>query len=222
MLCDTARAEVADCARRMLADRLTVATSGNVSVRCDDLIAITPSGVDYERMTPADVCVIDLDGRQVDGDLRPSVEVPMHTTVYRRFAAVAAVVHTHPLAATALSLVADELPAVHYMVALLGGPVPVVPYATYGSQELADASARGLDGRSAVLLQNHGATTVGETLQHAYTRSLYLEWLCQLHAQASALGEPHILPAEEIDLVAHKLQSYGQPSAGNPRADARE
>ena len=216
---ETARADVVACAQRMLADDLTVSTSGNISVRCGDLVAITPSGVDYGDMTPADVCLVDLAGEQVDGDLRPSVEVPMHTTVYRRFEQAAAIVHTHPLHTTALSLVSDELPAVHYMVALLGGPVPVVPYATYGTQELADASARGLDGRTAVILQNHGATTVGDSLQQAYTRSLYLEWMCHLYLQASAFGQPNLLSAEEIDRVTAKLAFYGQRAAAEGAED---
>jgi L-fuculose-phosphate aldolase len=120
------------------------------------------------------------------------------------------VVHTHPLYASTLSAVVDELPPVHYMVALLGGPVRVAPYATYGSPELAENSVRAMEGRFGAILQNHGATTYGDSLAKAYTRSVYLEWVCQMYYQARLLGEPNLLQLDEIARVAEKLGSYGQ------------
>jgi L-fuculose-phosphate aldolase len=93
------------------------------------------------------------------------------------------------------------------LIALLGGPVRVAPYARYGSQQLAENSLRALRGRSAVLLQNHGATTYGENLATAYLRSVYLEWLCRLYYHARLLGRPHLLPTEEINVVADQLKS---------------
>jgi L-fuculose-phosphate aldolase len=133
----------------------------------------------------------------------------MHTSVYRHTDA-GAVVHTHPLYCTALSVLLDEVPPVHYMLALLGGPVRVAPYARFGSPELAENSVRAMEGRYGALLQNHGATTYGDTLAKAYTRSIYLEWVCKLYHQARLLGEPNLLSAEEIDGVAEVLGSYGQ------------
>jgi len=121
---------------RMQADDLTVGTSGNLSVRSGNLIAITPSGVVYDDLTPEAICVIDLDGNVVEADLDPSSEVPMHTSVYRATDA-GAVVHSHPMYCTALSVTMDEVPPVHYMITLLGGPVRVAPYARFGSPELA-------------------------------------------------------------------------------------
>ncbi|GAA1300540.1 class II aldolase/adducin family protein [Pseudonocardia xinjiangensis] len=219
MLLPNHRVEIVQYCRRMQADGLTVGTSGNISVRSGDHIAITPTGVAYENLTAASICVVDLEGRPVEEGLMPSSEVPMHTSVYAQTDAVA-VVHTHPLYATALSTLVDELPAVHYMVALLGGPVRVAPYATYGSVELADNSVRAMEGRFGVILQNHGATTYGDSLAAAYTRSIYLEWLCRLYHQARLLGEPHILPPEEIERVGRMLGSYG-PAPGPPPAVPR-
>lgn len=215
MLLPNQRVQIAQYCRRMQADNLTVGTSGNLSVRSGDRIAITPSGVAYEDLTAASICVVDLDGNPVEEGLAPSSEVPMHTRVYEQTDALA-VVHTHPLYATTLSTVVDELPAVHYMVALLGGPVRVAPYATYGSAELADNSVRAMQGRFGAILRNHGATTYGETLAKAYSRSLYLEWLCRLYYQARLIGEPHLLPAEEIERVAGKLGGYGPAPSGLP------
>jgi L-fuculose-phosphate aldolase len=209
MLMHEERVALVEYCRRMQDDDLTVGTSGNMSVRSGDLVAITPSGAAYDDLTPESICVIDLDGRPVEDGLRPSTEVPMHTSVYAHTDA-GAVVHTHPLYACTLSAVVDELPPVHYMVALLGGPVRVAPYATYGSVELAENSLRALDGRFGVILQNHGATTYGDTLAKAYTRSLYLEWVCRMYYQARLLGEPNLLPADEIERVARKLDGYGQ------------
>jgi L-fuculose-phosphate aldolase len=209
VLLEQERAEVVAYCRRMQADELTVGTSGNVSVRRGDHVAITPSGVPYEDLTPEAVGVVTVDGDRVDGALEPSSELPMHTAVYQHTDAVA-VVHTHPLYGSILSTLIDELPPVHYMIALLGGPVRVAPYATYGSRELAENSVAAMDGRFGALLANHGATTHGESLAKAYTRSLYLEWVCRLYHQARLLGEPRLLPGAEIAHVAAKLDSYGQ------------
>lgn len=203
------RAALVDYCRRMQADDLTVGTSGNLSVRSGDLIAITPSGVPYEDLTPEAICVIDLDGTVVEADLDPSSEVPMHTSVYRATDA-GAVAHTHPLYCTALSVLLDEVPPVHYMLALLGGPVRVAPYARFGSPELAENSVAAMQGRTGVLLRNHGATTYGPTLAKAYTRSIYLAWVCRLYHQARLLGEPALLTPEGLDEVGAVIDSYGQ------------
>lgn len=218
MLLYDERVQLVEFCRRMQADDLTVGTSGNLSVRSGDHIAITPSGAAYEDLTPESICVIDLAGNSVEAGLDPSSEVPMHTQVYAHTDAVA-VVHTHPLYASTLSAVVDELPPVHYMVALLGGPVRVAPYATFGSLELAENSVRAMDGRFGAILQNHGATTYGESLAKAYTRSVYLEWVCRMYYQARLLGEPRLLSGEEIERVAKKLDSYGQAvsAATGPR-----
>src|SRR5579875_3094747 len=113
MLLENERAQLVEFSRRMQADQLTVGTSGNLSVRSGDHVAITPSGAAYETLTPESICVITVTGEMVDGNLEPSTEVPMHTLVYQRTDA-RAVVHTHPAYASTLSVLIDELPAVHY------------------------------------------------------------------------------------------------------------
>ena len=135
------RAALVEYCLRMQADDLTVGTSGNLSVRSGHLIAITPSGVVYDDLTPEAICVIDLDGNVVEADLDPSSEVPMHTSVYRATDA-GAVVHSHPMYCTALSVTLDEVPPVHYMLALLGGPVRVAPYARFAARSWPGAAWR--------------------------------------------------------------------------------
>jgi len=208
MLMHKERELIIEYGRRMLTDGLTVGTSGNISVRVGENIAITPSGVECEALAPEDICVITPDGDHVDGPDNPSSEVPMHTVVYQNTDALA-VVHTHPVYATVLGTLVDEIPPIHYMLALLGGPVRVAPYAQFGTQELARRCSEAMKDRYGVLLRNHGATTYGGTLAKAYSRSIYLEWLCRIYCEAKALGEPRLLTAAEFDAAAGPVSTYG-------------
>ncbi|MEU9197466.1 class II aldolase/adducin family protein [Streptomyces hundungensis] len=205
-------AELIDTARRTAAEGLVVGTSGNVSVRVGDLVLVTPTGVPYDRLGPADTVAVDLEGRQVRGVLRPTSEIPMHLAVYRHTDA-RAVVHTHAVHATAVSTLVAELPLVHYMAAALGGPVRVAPYALYGSEELAEHMLRALEDRTGCLLQNHGTLTYGAGLAQAYDRTAQLEWMCRLWLTASALPgrAPSLLSRDQLDEVAERLRGYGQP-----------
>jgi L-fuculose-phosphate aldolase len=209
MLMQKEREQIIEYCLRMLKDGLTVGTSGNVSVRLGGNIAITPSGVDYESLGPEDICVINLDGDHVDGPDNPSTEVQMHTVVYH-FTDALAVVHTHPVYATVLGTLTHEVPRIHYMLALLGGPVRVAPYAQFGTEKLARNCIVAMKDRYGVLLQNHGATTYGETLAMAYSRSIYLEWLCRIYCEAKAIGEPRLLTEAEFDAAAGAVSTYGQ------------
>ncbi len=212
MLLEQARDDVVRTCRELAAAGLVVGTSGNVSVRAGDLIAVSPSGLDYADLTAALVGVHRLDGTPVQAPLRPTSEMPLHLAVYAA-TGTGAIVHTHPVAATALSTLTAELPAIHYQVAMFGGPVPVAPYATYGSEELAGNVAAALSDRTACLMANHGALTTGADLRSALTGTRYLEWLCEVYLRALAAGQasgPRLLPADEIALVAGQLASYGQ------------
>ncbi|MFI0191428.1 class II aldolase/adducin family protein [Streptomyces sp. NPDC017082] len=203
--------ELVATARRTVADGLVVGTSGNVSARLGDLVLVTPSGVPYDRLTPADLTGVDLTGRQVLGTLRPTSELPMHLAVYRTTDA-RAVVHTHAVHATAVSTLVAELPPVHYMTAALGGPVRVAPYAAYGTGELAGNMLRALAGRSGCLLQNHGTVTYGATLDQAYDRTAQLEWMCRLWLTASAVPglTPTLLTEAQLEEAGARLKGYGQ------------
>ena len=206
MLLEAERALIVHHAGLLRPDGLVVGTAGNLSVRAGDLVAITPTSVDYDELDPGLICVVGLDGELVEAERAPSSELPMHLAVYHATDA-AAIVHTHAPYATTLATVAEELPAIHYMIAELGGPVRVAPYATFGSDELAGSVMAALDGRSAVLLGSHGTLTIGESLEQAYWRSVLLEWLSTLYYRATQLGEPRLLPSEEIERVADKLRA---------------
>ena len=209
MLLEQLRNDVVRVCRELAASGLVVGTSGNVSARDGDLVVVSPSGVDYAELTADLVGVHRLDGTPVEAVLRPTSELPLHLGVYAATGA-AAIVHTHSVAATALSTVAGELPAVHYYVAMFGGPVRVAPYATYGTDELAGHVVRALRGRTACLMANHGAVVTGPDLRAALDGGRFLEWLCEVYLRALPGGAPRVLPAAEIELVAAKLAAYGQ------------
>ena len=229
-----ARAQLVSYSARLLDDGLAVGSAGNISVRLGDLVAITPSGISYAEMRPEDVCVVATDGTEPDGTepdgtepdgMRntetPSSETPMHLAIYAATKA-GAVVHTHSPEVIALSAGRPELPAIHYAITGLGGPVRVAPYVRFGSDGLAAAAVEALDGRSAVILRNHGAVTYGRDLAQAYDRALLLEWLARTYRLALCYGEPAILSAAELDEVAAEARRrrYGErrsaPGPGQP------
>jgi L-fuculose-phosphate aldolase len=197
---------------RLLEDGLAVGSAGNISVRADDTVLITPSGIPYRDLGADDICPIGLDAALISGTTEPSSETPMHLAVYAATRAQA-VVHTHSPEIIALSSVCDELPAIHYAIVGLGGPVRVAPYTRFGSGDLAQAAVAALEGRSAAILQNHGAITYGTTLAEAYDRALLLEWLAHVHRLACSRGKPRILTEAELGEVAAEMRRrrYGEP-----------
>lgn len=203
---DAAVRAVVDGGRRLISDGLVEGTAGNVSVRHGDLVAVSPSSMAYDRVRPEDVCVLDLDGTLVsraDGP-PPSTETGMHLRIYRETGA-AAIVHHHGLASVAVSTVVDVLPALHYYIVRLGGPVRVAEYARYGTDQLARNVLRALEGRNAALMANHGAITYGRSLDEAFDRALLLEWLCRLQVTASSMGgTPRQLSEQELEEVVRR------------------
>jgi L-fuculose-phosphate aldolase len=214
-----ARTQLVSYSARLLDDGLAVGSAGNMSVRAGDVVAITPSGIGYADLRPADICLVTPDGTQLDesGAETPSSETPMHLAIYAATGA-AAVVHTHSPEVIALSATRTELPAIHYAITGLGGPVRVAPYVRFGSAGLAAAAVEALDGRSAVILRNHGAVTYGRDLAQAYDRALLLEWLARTYRLALSYGEPAILSAAELHEVTAETRRrrYGERRGTRP------
>lgn len=193
-----------------LAD-LTPGRTGNLSVRREDRFAATPTGVAYDAFDPADVPVVSLDGDVLDGEMRPTSEVPMHTGIYRRLGP-GAIVHTHSTWATTLAVLGEELPPVHYMIAMVGDRVPVADYAPYGTDELAENVVDAMEGANAkaCILANHGLVAVGDDLSTAIEHTVHVENLCRVYLQARQHGEPNELSAAQLSTVREKFESYGQ------------
>jgi L-fuculose-phosphate aldolase len=204
------RERVAAAARLLAAEGLVLGTAGNVSERDGDLVAITPTGASLAELTSEDVCVVDLSGEHVGGELAATSELELHLGVYERYDA-GGVVHTHAPMATAVSCVLDELPVIHYQLLQLGGSVRVAPYRTFGTPELAQATLDALDGRLAALMANHGAIAWGRDVDAAVQSSLLLEWSCTVYWRARALGTPRVLDeADQQAVIAAALErGYG-------------
>lgn len=214
---DREREAVAAAARRLAADGLVTGTSGNLSVRRGEQIAVSPTGAVLAELQAADVAVVALDGAQVGGPLAPTSELGLHLGIYARFGS-GAVVHTHAPMVTALGTVLDELPCVHYEMLALGGAVRVAPYATFGSAELAAGVLDALEGRAAALMANHGAITHAPDLAGAVRATEVLEWVGTLYWRAAAVGTPRTLDAAALGAVAEAIagSGYGVPRAAAP------
>jgi L-fuculose-phosphate aldolase len=210
------RDQVAAACRELAAAGLVRATSGNVSARDGDRVAITPTGGVLARLTAEEVVVVDMDGAVVEGTLAPTSEIELHLGVYRRYGA-GAVVHTHAPVATALSTVLDELPCVHYEMLGLGGAVRVAPYRTFGTPELAEEVLTALEDRSAALMANHGAITFGGDLALAVERTHLLEWACTVYWRAAAIGEPRTLGGEALGAVGAAVAERGYGTTRDAR-----
>lgn len=206
------RTAICDYGRSLLEDDLTTGTGGNLSVRLGpDRIAISPSGVPYDEVHPEDVPVVDTDGTVLAGDLDPSTELPMHLAVYAERPEVGGVVHTHSPYATTFASLGEAIPASHYLLSFTGSEVPVAEYRTHATTDLGEAAVDALGSEyNATLLRNHGVLTADESLEDAYTVALMVEYCARIHYQARAIGEPEILPDEEVDRLSRKLDEYGQ------------
>jgi L-fuculose-phosphate aldolase len=199
----------------MVSARLVVGTAGNISARVGDRVAITPSGLDYGSLRPELVGLHALDGAPVDAPLAPSSELPLHLAVYAATDA-GAVVHTHSPAATAVSLLVPELPAVHYYLAMFGSGVRVAPYAPYGTPELAANAVAALEGSRGALLANHGAVTVGPTVAAALELAVVLEWMCDVYLRAAAVGSPSLLSPAQLEQAGAALAQYAAAKPNIP------
>ena len=210
MLLEKERRDVVETCLFMQSNGLIVGTAGNVSIRVDDKVAISPSGVPYETMTAEDVVVFSMDGERVDGILEPSSELPLHLSVYRETAAKS-ITHNHAPASTALGLVVDEIPPSHYYSAMLGGIIRVAPYAEFGTDELARNVTDALKGRSGALMKNHGAITIGPTVKKAAGLLPILEYICEIHLRAMATGAPiALLSPEQMSDAKAAIADYGK------------
>jgi len=209
---EDARTAICEYGRSLLDDDLTTGTGGNLSVRLTaDRIAISPSGIPYEDIDPADVPVVETDGTVVAGELAPSTELPMHLAVYEERGGVGGVIHTPSPYATTFGSLGEPIAASHYLLSFTGSEVPVAEYRTHATRELGAAAVDALGQEyNAALLRNHGVLTADGSLDDAYTVALMVEYCARIHHQARAIGEPEILPDEEIDRLSRKLESYGQ------------
>lgn len=205
------RLELVRTAQQMSALGLTPGMSGNVSARCPGGLLVTPSGMPYADLGPADLVEIALDGTIGAGQRTPSSEWRLHRDLLVARPDIGAIVHTHSLYCTSVSTLRRAIPAIHYMVVLAGGDdIPCADYATFGSEELARNAVTALAGTDACLLANHGMIALGDTLAAALTLAAEVETLASQYWHAAQLGTPHVLDHAELDRVRARFATHGQ------------
>ena len=216
------RKAIVAAARKMHAAGLSPCRSGNISVRWKDGMVITASGVHPGEMEPgADVVFADGARLRAPGEKAPSSEWQFHKAIYDARADIGAVVHSHSRYATALACAHLPIPAFHYMVAKAGGAdIPLAPYATYGTPELARHAAAALAARNACLLANHGQVAIGATLDEALELAEEVEVLAAQYVTVRAIAQPVLLGADEMKRVIGKFETYGR--AANAAKAVRE
>jgi L-fuculose-phosphate aldolase len=184
-------------------------TAGNISVRWKSGLLITPSGVPYDEMTAGDIVFMSMDG-SYQHKLAPSSEWRFHRDIFHGRPEINAVVHAHPIYATAFAICGMEIPAVHYMIAVAGGPsIRCASYAPFGTGELSMAVLKALAGRSCALMANHGMVATGCDLREAMWRAVEVEALCKQYAVALQIGRPRVLTDEEVETAMEKFKHYG-------------
>jgi len=191
--------------------RLISLSGGNVSMRIGEHVLITPSGMAYEGLVPADVVVLDLQGKIIEGKRRPSVDTTALLYIFNHLPEVNAIIHTHQRYATAIGLVMDELPAFcTTMVNATLGPVKVAPYSSAASLDMGIKTVENIGRSRAVILRNHGVVAVGPTLKDALYAAVYLEDAAAAYCDACALGTPRLLTTEQVAEAVEVFRHYGQ------------
>lgn len=203
------RLAILDTVKRLEDKGFNHGSSGNVSVRTEGGVLVTPTGCNSANLTTDRIVFLDMEDRVVGGGI-PSSEWHMHTAILRAYPAANAVVHTHADACVALSCLRKPLPAFHYMVAAFGGgEVRCARYATFGTADLAASAVEALKERTACLLANHGMIAIGKTLKAAFDTTVKLETLARQYLLALGSGEPVLLPPEEMARVGERYGNYG-------------
>jgi L-fuculose-phosphate aldolase/L-ribulose-5-phosphate 4-epimerase len=200
MILEELRAQVLQTALLLPKYGLVWMAGGTVCARDPHtgFVAVTPSGLDYERLTPEDVTVTDMDMNLVEGKYRPSVALNLWTAFMRTRPELNAVVHTHSPHATAFSVAYQEIPVItETMADWFGQPVPVTRYLSVEDPEFATLPVEVMGSSYAVLLGNHGPITVGKTLEHALERAVTLEEAARTYSIAKTIGTPRALAAEQ-------------------------
>jgi len=219
MLLEKERRLVCEYSLKALKNGLTKGSGGNISIldRASGLFALTPSGLDYEVMQPADVVVLDLSGTVIDGALTPSSELDMHLECYKRRSDVNAVVHTHSLHACTLACLGWKIQPVHYLIGYAGTAVEVAPYHRFGTVDLARTAVDVMGTNNAVLLGNHGLLSVGGSIEYAFNVAEETEFVAGIYYRCRIAGEPVLIPEEEMSEIIPLFKKYGQKSDANKK-----
>ena len=208
------KAELVQLHLELPKNNLVVWTGGNISARDAEsgLVVIKPSGIRYEELRAEHMVVLDLDGRIVEGNLKPSSDTASHLYVYRHRADVGGVVHTHSAYATAFAAVGKPIPCVLTAIAdAFGGPIPCGGFALIGDEAIGKVVIDSIGRSPAVLLKNHGVFTIGKDARAAVKAAVMTEDNARTVWLAMQIGTPEVIPQEDVDKLHHRYTHiYGQ------------
>lgn len=211
MLMERERTEIVEHLKMLITHGLTKGTGGNISVYNPKLklMAISPSGMDYFKLTAEDIVVMDLEGNIVDGKRKPSSEYEMHSIFYRERKDILSVVHAHSPYASVLACLNWDIEPCSYLIGSAGRNVRCTKYETFGTEELAQSALEGMKDRYAVLLGNHGLLAGGADLPAAFDTAEEIEFCAEIYYKCKTVGEPVLLSKEQMDIIIEKFENYG-------------
>ena len=205
--------EVCNAAKKMYTSGLVAGTWGNISARIDDeYMVLTPSGMDYERLVPEEMVIVNMRTLEYEGDLKPSIEAVVHAAIFLERPEINGAMHTHSTYALTVATAGKPIPPIcDDQVQILGGDIRLAAYTMPGTQEMADEVTKALEGRCGALIANHGAVTVGRTLNEAFVGSQVLEKAAMVYINCQSIGGPTIISQKDIDFFRDFfLNKYGQ------------
>lgn len=215
-----ARKDIVEFGKRVLTERLTNGTAGNLSVYDPKTghMAISPSGIPYFDTKLEDIVIMDLEGNIIEGTRKPSSEFALHAAIYQCKPEARAAVHMHSMYCTTLACLHEPLRSIHYALADSGAvTLPMAPYFTYGTPELAQAVKENIGNSDAILLQNHGMVACGASMAKAFGLACTCEWVAELQYHCMCAGKPHYLTKKQIEAVMEKMLTYGQSAPDGTR-----
>lgn len=209
---DKEKREIINAGLALKEYNLIALSGGNVSMRLPNgQLLVTPSGMAYDGMVEDDVVVMDIDGTVVEGERRPSVDSLALLHVYKNMKRVNAIIHTHQVYATAISLVFDKVPnAVTTLANACAGEVQVAPFSSAASLQMGIETVEHIGDSNAIILKNHGVITVGKNLKEALYAAVYLEDAVKTYFVAKSMGEPTLLSDEQFKEAVEVFKDYGQ------------
>lgn len=213
MLLKTERSLIVEYGKKLITSGLTKGTGGNISIcnKAQNLMAISPSGMNYHDILPEDIVVMDLLGNVIEGHRKPSVEHSMHRIFYTDRQDILSVVHTHSIACSTMAALQWELPASNYLVAFSGATkVPCTPYETFATKELALSALRTMGKGYACFLGNHGFLAASTSIDMAFNIAEEIEHCAEIYLRAKSVGTPKIIPDEKMMELFYMFKTYGQ------------
>lgn len=211
MLLKKERFLISDFGLKLIKKNLTKGTGGNLSIYNKDkqLIAISPTRLSYQDITPEKVVVIDLDGNIIESNFKPSSEYQLHKIFYKKREDVNAIIHTHPTYCSTIACLNQEIPPIHYLIAYSGLKVPCANYAPFGTKKLAKNAYESIGKKyNATLLANHGLITVGEKIEDALKVTEMIEFCAEIYYKSKSIGKPKLLSKKQMTNVINKFKDY--------------